>query len=249
MSCEHPQPKVWEPSSDLQWCERCGAIRMQSKEAWVFPEVWSPPGVATMDTFRGHRINILEPRSLDVDVHDIAHHLAMQVRFNGAIRFFYGVGEHSNNVAVSVFYRLLGRDVPDPRKRGFPDTIPADFNPRRFWGAVLRAHVHDGSEAYLGDCIRPLKSVLPIYKAIEQRHMDAIHEHLGFGPDEDWAWADELVDKVDKHVYRVENHVLRNGEPVEEHGVEFVHRHDWEAVRDEFLSMSEQLIHRFRAAV
>ena len=70
----------------------------------------------------------LDPRPEEVNIETIAHHLAMKVRWNGSVKRYYSVAEHS--VYVSMF-------VP-----------PED---------ALEALLHDGSEAYNGDLIRPLK--------------------------------------------------------------------------------------------
>jgi hypothetical protein len=211
-----------------------------------------------MDTVSGRQIKIVQPSVDDVDIRDIAHHLAMMVRFNGAIEFFYSVGEHSLNVCYLI-YHLLHENVRDhdgTRKllEGRMPVLyeleePPDVNRRLFWGAILRALFHDGSEAYLGDCIRPLKQVLPAYKHIERQHMSAIHAHLGFREHEDWLWADRLVDVADLTVFRIEEQVLRNRESAERYpGLQFCYREDWTKTRDRFLWLTDQILPHFRAA-
>lgn len=82
----------------------------------------------------------LDPRPSEVDIQVIAHHLATRARFNGATqhklhsdRIFYSVAEHSVLVSLYVEHVL-----------GAPQF-------------ALEALLHDSSEAYNGDLIRPLK--------------------------------------------------------------------------------------------
>lgn len=82
----------------------------------------------------------LDPRAEEVDIAVIAHHLATRARFNGATqhrkhkdRIFYSVAEHSVYVSLYV-EKILGQ----------PEH-------------ALEALLHDSSEAYNGDLIRPLK--------------------------------------------------------------------------------------------
>lgn len=81
-----------------------------------------------MHTFMGTKYWPFDPRTDEIHIVTIAHHLAMRCRWNGATTKFYSVAEHS--VHVSRFC--------DPED-------------------ALEGLLHDGSEAYNGDLIRPLK--------------------------------------------------------------------------------------------
>lgn len=70
----------------------------------------------------------LDPRAEDVNIEDIAHALAYQCRFNGATREFYSVAEHC------VHCSFIGPE-----------------------SEALERLLHDASEAYTGDLIRPIK--------------------------------------------------------------------------------------------
>jgi hypothetical protein len=92
-------------------------------------DVIEPPRVGNyMATFGGRKFWPLDPRPEEVVIGDIAHHLANKCRWAGATRWHYSVAQHS--VYVSWF-------------------VPG-------WCA-LEALLHDASEAYNGDLIRPLK--------------------------------------------------------------------------------------------
>jgi hypothetical protein len=214
---------------------------LELDDEWIEPSHISDTS-AFMDTVSGQEINLLEPRPEDVRLEDIAHHLSIQVRFNGAIPFFYGVGEHCVNVAFAMYFLLGGTPTQDRIVHEL--ACPADADPCKFWGAILRAQMHDASETPLGDCIRPLKRLLPAYQRLEALHMRAIHTSLGFGPDEDWAQIDEVVDKMDKQTYLVEHHILRGGPEAVLPGVS-VQGLEWKVAKQNFLDLAQQLMAKF----
>lgn len=82
----------------------------------------------TMTTFTGRHVNPLDLRHEDVDIRDIAHHLACINRFCGGARVPVNVACHSYYVSQLV-----------PREHR------------------LQALLHDASEAYLGDVTKWLK--------------------------------------------------------------------------------------------
>lgn len=82
-----------------------------------------------MQTYTGGRFYPLSPRAEDINPFDITHALSMLCRYNGHVDRFYSVAEHCV---------LMSQVMPTPE-------------------LALEALLHDGSEAYLGDMIRPLK--------------------------------------------------------------------------------------------
>ena len=99
-------------------------------------------------TFTGRKVYLTDPKMGDIDIRDIAHALANQCRFAGHTRKFYSIAEHS--VHCSWFF-ASGEDA--------------------LWGLL-----HDASEAYLGDVSKPLKRLLPEYRAIEDQWMAVIRD-------------------------------------------------------------------------
>jgi 5'-deoxynucleotidase YfbR-like HD superfamily hydrolase len=93
-----------------------------------------------VSTFSGNRFYPLEPSIDHVAIEDIAHGLAYQCRFNGQTCEFYSVAQHSLVVAALV----------PPHLR-------------------LAALLHDASEAYVGDMVKPLKVLLPAFAGIEDK--------------------------------------------------------------------------------
>jgi uncharacterized protein len=93
-----------------------------------------------MTTFSGRRIDPLNLQPGDINIEDIAHSLSLLCRFGGHTTSFYSVAQHSVRVARAL--------------------------PPELW---LEALLHDATETYLQDLIRPIKRQLPQYSVLEQR--------------------------------------------------------------------------------
>lgn len=119
-----------------------------------------------MQTYSGRAFYPLDPQPAHVDMEDIAHGLSNLCRYGGQCRFFYSVAEHSV---------LLSYAVPPELAR---------------W-----ALMHDASEAYLSDVIRPIKPHLHGYDAIEGRVMDAIAVRFDLFP---WPMPPALKEYDDR---------------------------------------------------
>lgn len=61
---------------------------------------------AFIQTVSGRYLNVLDPRPDDIDIADIAHHLAHLCRFGGACRQFYSEAEHAIRMAEILPPRL-----------------------------------------------------------------------------------------------------------------------------------------------
>lgn len=101
-------------------------------------------------TNSGKRFDLIDPQPDMIDLCDIAHALANECRFAGHSRYFYSVAQHS----------VLASRI-----------VPAEH--------AFEALLHDATEAYLKDIPRPLKHLLPDYRAIEQRVNSAIRARFG----------------------------------------------------------------------
>lgn len=91
-----------------------------------------------MLTATGGAFYPLDPRPEEIHIEDIAAALSKLCRYGGHTKRFYSVAEHCV---------LLANAAPD--------------------GMHLSALLHDASEAYLSDVIRPIKAHLTNYKTIE----------------------------------------------------------------------------------
>ena len=99
-------------------------------------------------TYTGKKFYPTDPRPEDVFIEDIAHSLANICRFGGHVIKFYSVAQHS--IMVS------------------------DLCPKCPFQALL----HDATESFCGDMVRPLKVQLPEYKAVENLLWAAICERF-----------------------------------------------------------------------
>jgi uncharacterized protein len=126
-------------------------------------------------TFTGVQFWPLDPRPEDVVLLDIAHALAHMCRYNGHSIGHYSVAEHSV---------LVCKNVQTKKDK-------------------LQALMHDASEAYFSDIIRPIKRSLPQAAEIEQNLMDCIAKRFGFDP----VLTDE-VKRVDNAILADEKSVL-----------------------------------------
>jgi hypothetical protein len=124
-----------------------------------------------MQTYTGKRFWPLDPSIEDICIEDIAASLSKLCRYGGHTRFFYSVAEHS--VLVSQF-------VPDELA---------------LWGLL-----HDASEAYLSDMVKPLKNGLPSYRNLEFQIMRLIAEKFNLIP----FPQPEAISKIDKAILRDE---------------------------------------------
>ena len=126
----------------------------------------------------------LSPRAQDLNINDIAHSLAMQVRWNGHIKHInnhYSVAQHSVYVSMRV-----------ERERA------------RLWGLL-----HDSPEIWLSDLARPVKPSVTGYRPIEANLESFVIEQLNIEYDESIAAevkradTDLLFMERDKLVYEI----------------------------------------------
>jgi hypothetical protein len=111
-------------------------------------------------TYSNKEFYILDPRPEDIDIVDIAHALSNQCRFNGHVNMFYSVAEHSV---------LVSNNLPDELK---------------LWGLL-----HDASEAYMGDMVRPLKNDMPKFLEAEENLMWVIADKYNL----EWPMPKEVT--------------------------------------------------------
>jgi hypothetical protein len=143
-------------------------------------------------TFTGRKVNPLALRIEDIDIRDIAHHLACINRFCGALREPVSVAQHS--VYVS---RLLDGSTFE-----------------------LIGLLHDASEAYLGDVTKWLKQSpeMRAFREAEDRAQAVIYEAFGcdlYLAQESLDWADRLMVRYEAWVGLPKRgqHLFEMGDP------------------------------------
>ena len=93
----------------------------------------------TMTTYSGSKFDPMQMTPGDVYIEDIAHALSLLCRGGGQLTYFYSVGQHSLNCAA------------EAKARGWSER------------QQLACLLHDASEGYISDIIRPVKIYLTNY--------------------------------------------------------------------------------------
>lgn len=140
----------------------------------------------TIQTYTGVYISPLSPSVDEIYLEDIAHALAMKVRYTGHCRRLYTVGEHI----------LLG-DMILKEALASEDLMRAWF-------------LHDASEAYLPDVAKPLKAFLPGFIGIEDNMERVIRQSFNLSP-EPSEGIHQAVKWVDGYMLHVESEFLMHG--------------------------------------
>lgn len=155
----------------------------------------------TFQTFSGAALDLeqLQPEQLHLE--DIARALSHICRFGGHTRGFHSVAAHSVLCSEFVWASLEHLDLS-----------------RRRAGAALGL-LHDASEAYLGDVVRPLKYTerMAGYVELERRVMAAVWARFGLAE----AAGDHVlvvaVKAADDRLCRLEQRDLQGATVDDEH--------------------------------
>lgn len=107
-----------------------------------------------LQTCRGHKVNIINPRADQIFIEDIAASLSKLCRFNGNCNIFYSVAQHS---VLGASLALKHNNI----------SLAKEFL------------LHDATETYVGDLIRPVKVHIPKFLEIEAGFQAAISEKFG----------------------------------------------------------------------
>ncbi|GHV46001.1 hypothetical protein FACS189499_00160 [Clostridia bacterium] len=121
-------------------------------------------------TYKKHRFPPLTPRPENIDIEDIAHSLSRICRANGHLPIFFSVALHSLNCEREAAARRLDTETR------------------------LILLLHDASEAYLSDIVRPVKIALPDYHIAEKVLQDTILTSFGISPESDKRIYEKPID-------------------------------------------------------
>jgi uncharacterized protein len=140
------------------------------------------PTSAIITTYTGRRVDLLNPKTSDFCIEDVAHALSLTNRYVGHTAVPYSVAQHSVLVMKRVARIVAERALE------------------------LAALLHDGPEAYLGDVSHPLKQCLPDYKAIEERFTEVFNAAFKLPP---LPWPE--IHTVDREMWEYERSYLFRG--------------------------------------
>lgn len=175
--------------------------------------------MSNMNTFTGKKFDPLNMTTEDVSLMDIAHALSLMCRGGGHLKHFYSVGQHSINC------------MKEAKARNYPERIQ------------LACLLHDASEAYIADIIRPVKVHLPDYYKIEDEITNCIFKKFGLSylsEEEAAAWKqidDEILDHELKNLMVGE----RDRAVKQLSSVPDVSEKNWQEVCDEFIAIANTL--------
>lgn len=176
--------------------------------------------MGVMNTYTGKKMNPMNMTEEDISIEDIAHALSLLCRGGGHLKYFYSVGQHSINC------------MKEAGARGWPKRVQ------------LACLLHDASEAYIADIIRPVKVHLPDYYKIENAIMNCVLKkfHLdSLSEEERVQWKqidDEILDYELKELMAGEKN--RAVKPLS--STPDVSERNWKEVAAEFLALAEKLM-------
>lgn len=110
---------------------------------------------AWLQTFTGRRVSVLSPQPEEIFIEDIMPSISKQCRFNGHCNVFYSVAQHCVLGAQFAMYHWKSKEV------------------------AKEFLLHDATEAYMGDLIRPVKVMLPEFGVVEAGFWKAISTRFG----------------------------------------------------------------------
>ncbi len=175
--------------------------------------------MAAMNTYTGNKIDPMSMTASDISIQDIAHALSLTCRGGGHVSYFFSVAQHSINC------------MNEAKARGWSERLQ------------LACLLHDASEAYISDIIRPVKAHLSNYLEIESSIMNAIFERFGLADlseEENAMWKqidDDMMNFELKNLMKGE--AYRNTDNLS--SVPVVAERPWREVEDEFEAECKKL--------
>lgn len=175
--------------------------------------------MSIMNTYTGRKFDPMHIKPKNICLEDIAHALSYLCRGGGQTLIFYSVAQHCLNCAE------------EARARGWSDRM------------ILACLLHDASEAYISDIIRPVKAHLSNYLEIEEMIMNVIWEKFALNDltsEEHAMWK-----QIDNDILSAELPVLFPGEKTHQtaplQSAPDLKEHPFRDMEKQFLAFAHQL--------
>ena len=170
-----------------------------------------------MTTYTKVHFTPLDPKTEDIRITDIAHALSLMTRANGHFKHFYSVAQHSINCAYEARAMICNKAVQ------------------------LACLLHDASEAYIADLIRPIKQCIPAYLKIENTLQNAIFRAYELKLTiEEQAKVNEIDDAILWHEFFELSEPINAPKPILHSSPDFSERR-FSDVKQEFLRLFDSL--------
>lgn len=170
-----------------------------------------------MNSYSGKIFDPMQMTENDICIEDIAHALSMMCRGSGQLLYFYSVAQHSLNCAYEAMAR--GYDVK----------------------TILACLLHDASEGYIADIIRPVKQHLEAYYTIENMIMNTIFGKYDLQDVDQQLWQTIDNDMLENEFTVMLSHHHSQNVPVLKSKPDFTER-NYRDVEQEFLFLARQLL-------
>lgn len=118
-------------------------------------------------TYKGNQVSLIDPQPDQFDLDDIANALSHTCRWAGNTNQHYSVAQHS--ILVS-------------------ELVAPEY--------ALLGLVHDFTEAFMGDCISPIKQMFPEIKILENKLEEVIFQKFGIEVTEEAHRAVKRADLI-----------------------------------------------------
>ena len=153
----------------------------------------------------GRYFDLANPDPATIDINDIAGALSKIPRFGGHADASFAMKSRGESIFFERFYSVAEHSA-QCASQAHEDGLPAD--------CIRAVFLHDATEAFVGDMVRPLKCMIPQFRDIESRVNDAIAAAFGV----DFSRWHAEIKEIDNAMVIAERNALFTPDSVKWHG-------------------------------